>query len=814
MRLFILFSLGLFGPGSLALSVWASDLTAALNPANISGLSGSFNPTGAMPPAWDTARGVGAAQITQACQNYSSLFQTLAFAPQTGAAAAACGMTGAVSIETACPSSPMAPDISTINCDSIQYGQTQLLQRVQTQLDMSMCSLMCQKGKAEALQNSLQCLSAQVQGLQGQMGTLGLFYQQNIANMQLNMEHIKAAVTDNKAMIAHVSSQLNGDKASGKPGLIAAQQQLKTLVAGMPTQLQALKAQEVTNRASESALVNQIQQRKAGLMIGCFQNQTRTGYRCTTNGPPESFLAFLLCRYQQTQNQGTNGVIQRSATTAAQANASTAALKSILSQITTHAPSGAQISTDPKGIAASGQQSLLVLTPNDIEKRYGEQLAQFKIGNTNAKDFVMTSMNSCQIQASDEVNREAGQANTPIGQAQVSIQKEKQDFTQKVTTLLNQYNQSYSEGVTALNGSGTSLDTSSCSNAKVTPYQQIECINKIQTAVQGLLSGQGSVSVAQFQIRGNNPQNYITLSCSGLNQCISSLQGQKSTLDAYAGNIQQFQKNYLIAANLSERNYTQQLAFQMNFQSKQISEQMGSLNLALARLGQSGVSVPPTACEQSKFDSDGLIQSPTNVSKHLACFMEPPLPDLSGQGFATALGGIGRTVANLNQQETALASAKARLLSMPSTCAAAQNQQILQSLAEQTAGIDGCHELPACQNHPEQTINNMMAAVRAFGNAPGMSSSSSYSNSNTSLSMLTSGVSSFCDPAPGSVGQFGHGYSGQPNSYSAYPPGGGYGGGYSSVGRCRAFMSSLLGSKPMLQTGSGLGQHYGSLLGR
>ena len=755
-------------------------------------------------PGWDLAKGSAMAGLFSSCSGVMPAVQgaltavqsALPTSGQEGGEPSVC-LQAVVPLGQVCQGSDEVPSIPGDIC-SMVVSNPNFLRDMQAQIKQDECTLACEKNQIMAIQNELQCFTSQAQQLKNQIASLNSLFTSNIQRMQQDMVQINSALANNEQESAVVETKLEGDPKTGKPGLNQMRADLLASVSAMPAEIQSLNqaSRDVTRK--QTILNEQIQTRKMALTMDCFNTRNIDTFHCSSNGPAVSASAYLLCRYEQTLNLGPNGARALNAQTAASASEQAGALKTLLDEISADTPQDASMPTTPEQAATSGQQTTMILSAADVINKYGSQLSNYKMGGTDAQQFMLGMLDYCQNRADSQVQSESNRTSSTIGQGEYAITNDQQALQQKIQQDLINYSQGYAVTMSALTGApGISLNIQQCQN--VPADQEIGCLHNIQSALQGVLSGSNNANVSMV-IQGNNPQSNINFNCQGLNGCIQALQNVSTNLKSQGQQLTQFKTQYVNQAMQSTKSFVQNIASQMNVQSTMLQQKMTQLNSALGVYGMQGIPMGPGPTEQLEPDPDhdGLPKQPQSAYGVIAGYVNPPLPDLSGDGLQNATTSVGSMLDKLSPKEAALRAALVNIMNQGPACKTQIAQNMIQDLNQQAYGLSYCHQHFRNDQTLDDNIEAMYRAASNLGQVPGLSMGSTTA--------LQTGISSFePDAAYDSnlVGQNGpHGAHGM------------MGMGMSSTrGACRAYMSGLINTDKYLGSVGAYGGFNGNAAG-
>jgi hypothetical protein len=692
-----------------------------------------------LPPTFNAAQGQQMANIFTSCMGpqiqagIQSLGSTLTGGP---------GM-GSISINSTCPAGTPPGVGDSLSCDSFMIDNRVSSERIRalsTQIDSSIAGMMCQKGKFEAVKGELQCLANQADILTAQIGSLQDLYTNNIQRMQQDVSQLKAVIADRTAQEEEVKALLNGggESGTGAVGLLRLKEQTQQMIAAMPTEIQGIKEEQKLAAEQRRAFEEQVQTRTMALTAECFKTRGESTYRCTRNGPPVSAYEYVQCRYEQERQVGEDRVVERSKKAQNRAKADAAGLKSVLDSMLGDAPQSAKIPTNPQEGQASMDVNLNILSVADIESQYGDELSRFNAQGFDFHGFVVASLGNCFKRANRLVTREKKRANTALGLGDFRIQQMERATRTKIDGMLTKYSQQYAENMRGLTGMNLPLDTRSCNNAA--PHTQAKCLDDIKVQMEGLLKGNVPQSGVQMMVKGNNPKTNIVFTCQGLDGCITTLQNVSRNLATEKKRVDQFKKDYVLRANQNVDRFTKQMATMLSPQSQALTNRLKALNTALASLGVgSGVNIPTLRGERMQKDEDGLYQAPDSALKAIGEQMNPPMLDVSGNSFSSALGGVADGVKRIDQDLARAQDAKARLQSLASTCGAKPVREAIATLrtdVEQLAALRCGTSRAYCGQ--SQRLGQLVQSVRDLDTGQGLDVST--------VDNLATGIEMACPP--------------------------------------------------------------------
>ncbi|MEK6705499.1 MAG: hypothetical protein AABZ06_06900 [Bdellovibrionota bacterium] len=571
-----------------------------------------------------------------------------------------------------CGGSESGPDASKMSCENYSKDAIEAQQKA---LDDALKTLSCKKTQLDGLKSQLGCLTSQADNLASQIQALGEAYASNVNRFQQDLSKIKSVEGDREMQFQDVTEKLGGSEKTGSPGLLRIRENTKAMIAQMPLQIQGVKQMYKDIELQKKALDEQAKSRTMALTGDCFN--TPKSYRCAPNGPPVSAREYILCRYED--NLLALGNVRQKGNTIfeAKAKANAQALSNLLDRIFASAPKNLMMPGSDKEAQQQFQQQMQqpirIWNPANIESEFGNALSRYnEEGFYNKKRLnisgeVMRIMKSCYKTANNTVEQEKTRAGSFLGVAAANIKKLERETSVRVNEFLNQYSQQLSENMSVLVGQHMPVDVSRCQNAA--PNTQTNCLDDLRRNMEGLLAGSVPQSEMNIVIPSKDPQSAIKFRCQGINGCITSLQNISRKLENEKKRLGQFKSDYVLKSNQSMQNYTRQMASILSIQSQALSNRLKSLNSNLASLGvRSAVDIKPVEGEQFEADEDGLYKAPKSVLKLIGGQMTPPMLDVHGENFSSALGGVTERANEIDEKMSRLNESKSFLVALGPKC--------------------------------------------------------------------------------------------------------------------------------------------------
>lgn len=694
--------------------------------------------------AWQGAVGTQMANIFSSCMNIQVPVQVaIAGAAQmlnqtSGANAAngtplgnpmqpICPFQGGVTLETQCTGSDVVPSTGQLSCP-IQPGYVnQLMMSLQT----TMCTIECKKAKEQAVQAEIKCIMAQATALHSQMASLAPLWTQNIQRMAGDVQVLKSAQATRQTQLENITEKEKAIETEIKD-TVAAVQKGKTALLDIQTKVQ--HAQQRVRVLDEMR-----QQMIIAKDMECFTKQKVPQYRCSKNGGPETPEDYLKCRFKQEQLANTTGqnpnirIADTGQTGKAQAQAGTEGLEAALSLMESRSSTVTKFGTTADQKAAAADQPLLNLTIADIANHDGANLRQYKIGNTNSEEFVMSILASCDSRSTEQVNKESSRANSTLGQELYDIRQEQQATSTEVSNTLTELNSQYTDNTSVITQNHISLNVAGCSNAQ--GQKQVSCVSQAVGALEGTLNGEDPNSNVKLTIPGSSQSDQVTITCSGLNGCKTAELNAMRGLTTNIKQIETMKQTMVQKNNQAEQAAMKQIQTQVSGASQQLQNMINSTNAALASMGFGGISLPAGKTEKAKYDPDSkLIMPYDDFDAAVNSGVQPPVPNVSGGNLSGMLSSVSQAANSLNEKLSRVTSSIADVSNMEAKCQVQAVQGQLDVAVQASMAASNCQDHPYCR---DKAVDLQNAVSNVVGRTSGMGT--------TSAASLYTGIQSACE---------------------------------------------------------------------
>lgn len=606
-----------------------------------------------------------------------------------------------------------APEVG--SCESFKSGSQYDPARVEDlrrKFDGALSALSCKKGKLDGAQSQISCLMNQSSALQAQIQALNKDFSENIQRAQRDVATINSVLKEREAQLEETNKHLQGDPESGRKGLLQLKQETEKLVnEQMPQQIQAAREKYKDIENARKGLEEQIVNRRMQLTNDCFSERSSPSFKCTPNGAPVSIREYILCRFEQNQQLGEKGQIERNQILADQAASRKRALESVLNGILGDSAGTLKIDPqkDPAGANAAMSKPVTITSIQDVETQYGNSLRKFNGKGLDIHGFVMGQMRSCFQRADKVIGRERKLASSAIGVADFTLKKQEREANEFANTLVEGYSQQWRENLAGLTGQNLPLNTQACNGGN--PGVKVACLEDIRKNMTGLLNGNTPNSTMNLMIIGtragnttgtaSDPSSIINLKCQGLAGCVTALQNVSTNLNREKKRVADFKKDYVLKAKQSVDKFAKQMAAIMSPQSAKLEAQLQQLNASLASVGASPIHLKSLASEELELDEDGLPKPPKNVLAYVGSQVNPPLKDMGDGALSEGMANIAQVNKQLERKRERLAESRNRLETQVAGCQQQSFASLLQKLKTEADKVADCKGRDFCRRYAE-----------------------------------------------------------------------------------------------------------------
>jgi hypothetical protein len=561
------------------------------------------------------------------------------------------GLPSTISMNTKCP--PASGGVKELpeGCENFDVKS---IEKVNMQ---AMRGYACNIKKGDALLGEMGCLRSSIQSLNQNVATMKNNLSPILQKAEKDMETINSMLLDRETQQKEIVSRLQGNPETGNKGLLQIKQELEGLAKTLPTIATKTRQNAENIQLQNERFETLIQQNKMSIAMDCFDKRPREGYRCSVNGPLVSAKEYILCRYEQSQYQSTNGrtVVRGNEKIAKSRRES---LKALFDNISADAPS--MVKFPPAGDTAAWSntmQSYPINTPKQLMDRYGSYLGNMKAGNASIGAFMQQEINKCYKEASQEVDRQRTDANSQISLNQKVLRDQEEQFQADTKGVILDYSSKYSEAVKGNTGLQINMNTGPCLQGK--PADQASCVNALSNALNTVLTGQitttdakqltpaamaltgGKTPIFGFDqdMPATNANLKFRIKCAGVNGCVTALQAAERGIKNDSIKIQTNKTNYQQSVNRGITQQAQQLGKAFSAASGELSKRMAALSRAFAQAGVGG------ALSLKKREINGKEIQPNektgmygvdDLENLIFANTSPPLLMLDDEGFAAA----------------------------------------------------------------------------------------------------------------------------------------------------------------------------------
>lgn len=625
--------------------------------------------------------------------------------------------------------------------------------RRESQIKLVEAAVSCKQGNISKIQSELSCFNNQASLLDSQINSLKGLYQQNIQRFNTDVNTYQNLISDRKNQESEVAQKLglnaDGSSSGSAGGLLGIQSTLTDAVNnGVPTEVASVNAQQTKIQQDTASYYQAIKNEEIQDSQQCFTSTDN--FQCkSSNGAvsPCSAQQFLIERF--TENLGINAggqVNTNNAFLASQQQSESSALQSVLTGIFGSFASNPQATTDSNQQAQNATSALnssaTIFTPQQIlSSPYWSELQQFDTMCNTASaclpvsTFFYNTMVNCYNQSINTVNTDIQTPGRALYTSWNAINQETTNMKTQVTNDLQKYSQVYTAAMAALTGNHYPLDLTNCNAASAS--NEVQCLTDMQTNLNGLLNGSTAASQINMTIAARNSANTITLSCYGVNGCVTSLKTLGTNLQTEVTNQTANMNDYINQANNAIQSATTTFQSEANTMLGNMKKELAQVNSTLAQNGMSPIRLPDTqsqpltkSCQQSSDSSSGgasncIYDVPQNM---FALF---GIPDVSGNSFSDGSQEVGQLA---SKEQTALSNAQQADSELQTDEAKCKSQ--LASSANTNVGTllstfnsTGCANVNWCAGDSAVDISSLQQLVNNIGTAGLLSGSSDSSDS-------------------------------------------------------------------------------------
>lgn len=604
---------------------------------------------------------------------------------------------------------------------------------IQNQLNLmygQFCTAECKYSAAQAIQNKVSCLQKLSSNIESATGAFDSEFSKNVSIWKEQMTAFDAAINDDATKLQVASDRLQRIN----DGI----QKLQALTASMPADIASLKEAQhmqlnhvISSNRSIQILHNQ-------LTGDCLSKNTNTSYKCTPEGPTVSITDYIACKVGNQGYLGTNGRIQRDATTSQTAQRTQVSAQALLDNFISKFPTTGQFPTDPKEVTSYGNQPQL---PLSVMLSQSRGLQNFSMGSgVSAYNFLASAVQYCQREAEANVQNQQSSPMSSIGQLNSNIEIEANQVQQQYKTLLSNYQNMYVDAVSAVAGQSSNLALGSGCSVERTPSaqayaNQTACLKNIENIEKNLLMGSGEQTRVKFPIVGTGTPGTknIQVECQGLKGCSAALTTLNQKLSTLKAAHEQHKISYAAKTHSMTEAYVRQAADSLKGPSTILATGMRELTTSLSAMGIN----MNTPMKNSRAASGiQLDQNGVPVDQSLKDDIQAKIPDyVEPQNFSNLQANVNATATRQQQVLSSLQQAISQFRTMQVTCFQQSVQQIVSSTASNLPSATGCDDHAYCRNSGDELIKDF----QAISQLPAAGS----------IASLTTGIAMACNHDPG-----------------------------------------------------------------
>ncbi len=628
------------------------------------------------------------------------------------------GSVGPVTATTECPLLGKPKEISECGPITDSNGTVSLakVNALKAEIQQDVDALSCRELKLKAIKDEMSCLQMASSRLAQIMHTMQQAFQTNIQRMNQDVANLTSMEADRTAQYADAQEKLMGGPNGVPPGIEKMRATVQAKLEASYGEISQLQEQRVGLDNQKKQFEEAKQARTTSLAMSCFRDAKQTGLRCIDPNNPKSanesvtFAQYTVCRYKENQRKvGKSDVIDTRTESKEMAEGKASDLENLMGALLGDAGAGGPKAAAPAGQGGGGLSAgptgapTLIQSAADVESQYSDQLASFNGKGLDIRAFVLKKMNSCFNRASRRVKieensmsplaAEPGDSSRQVGLGSMKegLKSQERQLKTNMGRSLDQMAQVYTEGMRAVTGVNLPVNISLCKNAK--PNALEGCLSNMQGNLEGLLKGTTQNSGVGMIIKGNNPATNIGFSCSGLNGCSAALTNVSKNLQVSVAQIKTAKQNYIMKSNQTIEQFVTQMAAQLGPQNQALSQQMNTLNSALASLGISA-QIDPAKVDSEELTPgpDGIYGAPKSAVNLIGSKMNPVMANLDPSGFSKSLAGITEGSKALGDSKAEIATAKNSLLTQVASCAGKKVDDAKKALVDAADALAECPE--------------------------------------------------------------------------------------------------------------------------
>lgn len=524
--------------------------------------------------------------------------------------------------------------------------------QLENQIKDALNAISCKDRKIKSIQGHMSCLQEKAKDLQMWVDTSKGQLDSVISKAKSDLSEITQIVESRRDQLGTLNKRLNGDRESGTVGL----REIKEMTFKLVTDTMPMGIREITD--FEQKVGNQIdlledlrKSERARIAGSCFVLEVRRpDYLCSKNSAPVSARDFALCMVEQRSLLSGNQIV-RSAEREAEAKKRRRSLETILRNIEGDLPIQQFVPTG-KG----GEQMVRlskpnrVLSPEDIDARYGAQLKAVKVQDFNVYQFVKDAYSACYTQANRDAKVLEQKPGENLYNAHQVLQNMQDEQQTRINKLLTIATDKYDEITKALTGLSVPIDPRKCRESPTN--EQINCLKQLESSMRNLMSGVGEVSPHHISVPGIVKNQMIDFYCTGVNGCIAAYEGYYRVVDQEVKRVDNGRTQFISSSNSNLQKVTNDIKKQVATQFKDIETYKETVNRALSNVEVSSLlefskPQPEAPTFEGGDPSKGIMNSPTDFAKFLG------LPDLgAGEVFSKVQQGLSSAKGKLEEKRT------------------------------------------------------------------------------------------------------------------------------------------------------------------
>lgn len=283
---------------------------------------------------------------------------------------------------------------------------------------------------------------------------------------------------------------------------------------------------------------------------------------------------------------------------------------------------------DPNDPNSGGKLAPRVTSWADLATKYSAEMAQIQADTgVNLQQEMSVIAGHCFADSYTWKSQQQRSASSAYNVNKQNITNDTNALTSDLNSGLAQLNSGYSAAMAVLGGQAVTLNRFQCTTTD--PAKMEACYGSIRQNLQDLLEGNGSITTTSKNITGGSMIGGFTVTCKGINGCVTALQQVKTAKKQQVTAAQKAMVDFVQSSNSQIQaqlnNYGQSVAA---VQSQVLAQYASIKQLMAQTIGAAGKDAPPfmdkDMLKQSDGPPPGPYQMPSDMSKVIAGAIPAP----------------------------------------------------------------------------------------------------------------------------------------------------------------------------------------------